>query len=55
MIDIMVGLFWQTEKLVSASFGEIQFWTQTWGIYLTGLQDANGVDLLNLKVWLEGL
>ena len=50
MIEMMVGLFWQKEKLVSASFGETQFWTQIWLINLVDQNDANGADLLDLRV-----
>ena len=55
MLEMVVELVWQKEKLASTSFGENQFWTQSWGIYLEAFQDANGVDLLDLRVWLEGL
>ena len=55
MLVMMVRLVWQNKQLATASFTEIQFWTQTWRIYLVGLQDANGVDVLDLRFWLEGL
>jgi cbb3-type cytochrome oxidase subunit 1 len=34
MLDMMVGLVWQKEKLTNASFTEIHFWTETLGEYL---------------------
>ena len=43
-------LVWQDEKLVSASFTRIHFWTETAGGYLVDLNDANGADLLDLRV-----
>ena len=55
MIEIMVELDWQEEKLVSASFTRIQFWTETWEECLVDLKDANGADLLELRFWLAGL
>ena len=55
MIEMMVLLDGQNEKLDSASFGENQFWTQTWGINLEVFQNAIGVDLLDLRFWFEGL
>ena len=50
MVEMVVELVGQTEKLASASFTRIQFWTETWRIYLVSLQDAIGVDLLDLRV-----
>ena len=44
-------LFWGKEILASASFTEIQFWTEYSEGYLVGLKDANGADLLELRVW----
>ena len=55
MIEIMVELDWQEEKLVSASFTRIQFWTETSDEGLVDFKDANGADLLYLGFWLEGL
>ena len=54
-IDGVVKLDGSEEKLASASLSEIQFWSQTWRVYLEVFPDANGADLLYLKVWLEGL
>ena len=51
MVGTMVKLFWEKEKLVSASFTKIQFWTEYSERYLVGLNDANGADLLELRVW----
>ena len=48
---MMVELFCQKEKLDSASFTGIQFWTEYSEGYLVGLKDANGADLLELRVW----
>ena len=55
MIKGVVGLDGPDKKLASTSFGEIQFWTETWWICLEVFQDSNGVALLDLRVWLEGL
>ena len=55
MIEMMVELDWQGEKLVSASFTRIQFWTETSVACLVDLKYANGADLMELRFWLEGL
>ena len=55
MANMVVELVWQKEKLDSASFRKIQFWTEPTGRYLVDLNDANGADLPELRVWLEGL
>ena len=55
MIKLMVELFWQKEQLASESFTRIQFWTETTGDCLVGLQDQTGTTLLDISVWLEGL
>jgi hypothetical protein len=52
---MMVELVWQKGKLDSASFEEFSFWTETTERYLVELIGANGADLLDLRVWLEGL
>ena len=46
---------WQKEKLDSACLGEFQFLTEYVGNHLVDLNDANGADLLGLRVLLEGL
>ena len=55
MIELIVELFWQDEKLASASFSRIQFWTETSEEVLVDFKDANSADLLELMFWLEGL
>ena len=55
MLEMMVELVWQDEKLFSASFTRIQFWTETSEECLVDLKDADGADLLELRFWLEGL
>ena len=55
MIEMVVELVWQDEKLASASFTRIQFWTETSEECLVDLKDANRADLLELRFWLEGL
>ena len=55
MIDMMVWFVWHKEKLSNASLEEFHFWTENVEEYLVGLNDANGVDLLDLRVWFEGL
>ena len=49
----MVELFWQKEKLDSASFEEFSFWTETIDSYLMDLENSNGADILDLRFWLE--
>ena len=44
-------LFWEKEILASASCTGIQFWTEYSEGCLVGLKDANGSDLLELRVW----
>ena len=46
-------LVWQNEKLDSASFIRIWFWTENIGGYLGVFQDANTADLVDLRFWLE--
>ena len=41
MIEVMVELVWQNEKLASASFTRIQFWTETSVACLVDLKDEN--------------
>ena len=55
MIEMVVELVWQDEKLASASFTRIQFWTETSVACLVDLKYANRVDLLELRFWSEGL
>ena len=55
MIKGVAGLDEPDKKLASTSFGEIQSWTETWWIDLEVFQNANGVDLLDLRVWLDGM
>ena len=55
MIEMVVKLVFQDEKLASASFTRIQFWTETSVACLVDLKDANRADLLELRFWLEGL
>ena len=55
MIEMVVKLVLQDEKLASASFTRIQFWTETSEECLVDLKDANTADLLELRFWLEGL
>jgi hypothetical protein len=43
------------EKLASASFAKLQYWTDYAGSHLVDLNGANGVDLLELRVLLGGL
>ena len=51
MVGIVVRLLWEKEILASASFIGIPFWTEYSEGYLVGLKDANGADLLELRVW----
>ena len=53
MVGMIVKLVWKKEILASASFTEIQFWTEYSEGSLVGLKDANGADLLELRFWLE--
>ena len=55
MIIMVVGLFWKNAKPASVSFEEFSFWTETIDRYLMDLQNSNVSDLLELRVWLEGL
>ena len=55
MIEMMVELVWEKEILASASCTGIQFWTEYSEGCLVGLKDANGSDLLELRVWQEEL
>ena len=48
-------LVFQDEKLASASFTRIQFWTETSEECLVDSKDANRADLPELRFWLEGL
>ena len=47
---MMVELVWQEGKLANASLEEFQFWTKNVENYLVDLNDANGADLLDLRV-----
>ena len=51
MTEMMVVLVWKKEILSSASCTGIQFWTEYSEGCLVGLKDANGSDLLELRVW----
>ena len=55
MIEMVVKLVWQYEKLASASFTRIQFWTEMLEECLVDLKDENRADILDLRFWLEGL
>ena len=55
MIDMLVELVWQEEKIISASFTRIQCWIETSVACLVDLKDENRADLLELRFWLEGL
>jgi hypothetical protein len=55
MIVKVVKFDGHKEKLASASFAKLQFWTDYAGSYLVDLNGANGVGLLELRVLLEGL
>ena len=55
MIEMMVELVWQDEKLASASFTRIQFCTESLEECLVDLKDANRADLQELRYQLEGL
>ena len=52
---MMVELVWQDEKLASASFTRIQFWTETSEECLVDLQVEIEAALLDLRYQLEGL
>ena len=54
MLEMLVELVCQDEKLASASFTRIQFWTETSMACLVDLKDENRADLLELRFWLEG-
>ena len=51
MIEMRVELVWEKELLASVSCTGIQFWTEYSEGCLVGLKDANGSDLLELRVW----
>ena len=55
MIEMVVKLVLQDEKLASASFTRIQLWTETSVACLVDLKDENRADILDLRFWLEGL
>jgi hypothetical protein len=55
MIVRVVGLVCEKRKLASASFTEIQYWTESSEEYLVDLNVANEADLLDLRFLLEGL
>ena len=55
MIDLVVELVWKDEKLASASFSRIPFWTENLEECLVDLKDANRADLQELSYQLEGL
>jgi hypothetical protein len=55
MIEMVVKLVWHKEKFVNASFENIHFWTEYVGDHLVDINDANGADFLELRVWLEEL
>ena len=50
VLGIVVGLYWQEVKLVSASFDGFSFWTETWGIQFVDQKNSNGANLLELRV-----
>ena len=45
----------QNQKLVSASFAKLQFWTGRTRAYCMHLKFSNGSNLLDLRVWQGGL
>ena len=47
---MMVVLFWQEGKLANASLEEFQFWTENAENYLVDQNEANGDNLLELRV-----
>ena len=49
MIEMMVELVWQDEKLASASFTRIQFWIETSKECLVDLQVEIEAALLDLR------
>ena len=49
MLEMMVELVWQDEKLSSASFTRIQFWTETSEKCLVDLQVEIEASLLDLR------
>ena len=53
MMEMVLKLVLQDEKLASGSFTKIQFWTKTSEECLMDLKDANRADLLELRFWLE--
>ena len=55
MIDLVVKLVLQDEKLASASFTRIQFWTETSEECLVDLKVETRAALLDLRYQLEGL
>jgi hypothetical protein len=55
-IRVMMVMFtWHKEKLANASLEEIHFWTENVEEHLVVLKVVNGVDLMELRVLLEGL
>ena len=55
MMEMVVKLVLQDEKLASASFTRIQFCTESLEECLVDLKDANRADLQELRYQLEGL
>ena len=55
MIDGMVELDGLEDKLSRVSLNEIQFWIENTKNYLVDLNEAIAANLLDLRVWLEGL
>ena len=55
MLEMMVELVWQDEKLSSASFTRIQFWTETSEECLVDLKVETRAALRDLRYQLEGL
>ena len=51
MTEMMVELVCEKRKLANASFTEIQFWTETSEGFLVDLENSNGADLQDLRVW----
>jgi hypothetical protein len=48
---MMAKLFWPKQKLVNASFGEKQFWTENERGKLVNLKHSYGSELLDLRFW----
>ena len=55
MTKRVARLVWQNQKLVSASFAKLQFWTERKRVYCMHFKTSNESTLLDLRVLKGGL